>query len=145
MVDRIVAGLSLMIVVILMIILGFIIFNPTPSYSKDFAEQYKKQMETLKQRGHKTYHWWYKKQMMPHYPQVNCCDDKDCQPVRWRYNLQWEVQVWVEGQWQTPPKDLIQRKKTPDNGAHACWSRSKQGSTDGWMMWFCIILPKETS
>lgn len=144
MIDRIVMWLSAMVMVLLIIILTFVIFNPTPSYSASFAEQYKKQMETLKKRGHKTYHWWYKHQFMKQNKHVNCCDDKDCQPVRWRYNLQWKVQVMIKKQWVTPPQDLIQRKKTPDNGAHACWSRSFQDGGNGFMMWYCVIIPKET-
>ena len=74
-------------------------FWAMPAKAETPRENYIKQMETLKQRGHKTYHWWYKHQFMKQNKHVNCCDDKDCQPVRWRYNLQWKVQVMIKKQW----------------------------------------------
>lgn len=91
--------------------------------------------------GHATYHNWYKHQMMPNHPELNCCDDKDCGPVKHRFH-KGQPQMWISGRWVSPPKNIVQYKLTPDGGAHACYSRQREGGTGGeWLMWYCAIFP----
>ena len=83
---------------------------------------------------------------------TSCCSKKDCEPTDdWRILEGGNFQIKMYGVWIEPPREVIQFLKTPDGGAHACYSKPTTnfmpyGHIEApvnprYWHWHCVILP----
>lgn len=92
--------------------------------------------------GHEHWHERFYSTLLRNDTKTSCCNLADCSPTTVRVNGD-RYEVMVDGEWVAVLPEKIVKVSAPDNGAHVCAPKCKNGPCLPHQI-YCVVLPPET-